>query len=487
MCGIFAYKGKQQAAPILVEGLRRLEYRGYDSAGIAVGNSVSRCVGTVSELEKHHLLPWEGTVGIGHTRWATHGAVTVENAHPHSDCTGRIHVVHNGVIRNHRELRSQLEAAGHTFTSETDSEVICHLLEFHPFEKVVSILEGDFAFVAMIDGKLHAVSHGLPLHERIVDGDLYIASDVAAIPPYSADDSHGPHAHWMLKEIYDQAVRPMVGQRLPEASRYIFVGCGSSYHAALYAARLAREAGLQAEAHIASDWKPEGFSLLGLTLHPTDLMIGITQSGETFDVLAVLRTARHWGVRIAVITNTPGSTATTLTDDVIYMDAGREVAVAATKTFTSSLGIFQALFYEYDRKPIDIESIMAQAPALDEVLDKSTVGVMVIGKGSSLPVAMEGALKIREVAYLQAWAVPAGELKHGALALITPGYPVIAVGDCDTAKAEVEARGGRIITVNTGDDIADAIMLQCIAYKTAVSLGIDPDRPRNLAKSVTVE
>jgi glucosamine--fructose-6-phosphate aminotransferase (isomerizing) len=358
------------------------------------------------------------------------------------------------------------------------------LLEYLTPRDILATLEGDYAFVANKYGQLISVSHGLPLHERIVDGDLYISSDVAAIPPYSADDSNGPHAHWMLKEIHDQAVRPMVSQRLPDAGGYVFVGSGSSYHAAMYGAALARRSGICAEAVIASEFD----------IAQEQVVVGITQSGETYDVLQVLRRLKNEGHPIAVITNTPGSTATTLTDDVILMDAGREVAVAATKTFTATLGIFQALFGTNNRKPINIESIMAQAHVLGDALwssrwrDCSPTGVMVIGKGSSLPVAMEGALKIREVAYLQAWAVPAGEMKHGSLALITPGYPVICVGSgLETAKSEIEARGGRIITVNTGDDIADAIILQCIAYKTAVALGIDPDRPRNLAKSVTVE
>jgi glucosamine--fructose-6-phosphate aminotransferase (isomerizing) len=474
MCGIFCYKGSRQAAPIIIEGLKRLEYRGYDSAGIATEYGDSRTVGTVSELEKH-FLPG-GTVGVGHTRWATHGPVTEANAHPHSDCTHKIHVVVNGVIRNHANLRERLEGVGHIFRSECDSEVIPHLLEKHSVAEVESMLQGDYAFVAMIDGELHAVSHGLPLHERYVDGDLYISSDPIAFPPYAEEDSKRGYVHYMLKEIYDQAVRPMVGQRLPEAKRYVFVACGSSYHAALYAVRLAWNMGVSAETHIASEWT-ECYDVA----FPGTVVVGVTQSGETYDVLQALRWAKRMGAEIAVITNSPGSTAAGLTDDVIFMNAGREVAVAATKTFTATLGVFQALFGEYDRHPIDIDGIMAAAPVIDR-------DVMIVGRGKSYPIAMEGALKIKEVSYINVNAYSAGELKHGALALVTEGYPVICVGPgCDTAKAEIGARGGKVIEVNTGDDIADAIWLQCCAYKTAVSLGIDPDHPRNLAKSVTVE
>lgn len=476
MCGIFAYKGSKQAAPMIIEGLKRLEYRGYDSCGIATSSGLIRVVGGVSELEKQ-CMPGgspSGSCGIGHTRWATHGAVTLINAHPHSDCTGRIQVVHNGVIRNHAKLRAELETQGHIFRSDTDTEIIAHLLETHSFDDLKYILEGDYAFVTLINDELHAVSHGSPLHERIVDGDLYISSDINAIPPYDLAPTKGNYAHWMLKEIMDQQRMSPIHYNPPQhCDRAVFVACGSSYHAALLGVRYAQHQGIPAEAIIASEFGE-------YPMQSGDALIAVTQSGETADVLSVLRKVK--GHKI-VVTNNPTSTAAGLADQVYDIKAGVEYAVAATKTFTHTIAVLQAMFDKFHGRTFN--DIMT-APDLGS-MECLPTGVMFVGHGKSYPVALEGALKLKEVSYINAQAVAAGELKHGALALITDNYPVVCVGECDTAKAEIAARGGRIITVDTGDEISDTIALQVMAYKAAVALGLNPDRPRNLAKSVTVE
>ncbi len=616
MCGIVGYIGRRAALPVIIDGLRRLEYRGYDSAGVAVSANgrvgVTKTKGRIDTLcEKiaREGVP-DSTVGIGHTRWATHGRPSDANAHPHTDCRGMLAVVHNGIIENYLPLRHRLEAAGHRFRSETDTEVIPHLIESHydgdlveAVRRATAELEGSYAFVALrVDepDRLVAVRKDSPLVVGLGEGENFLASDIPAILPHTRkviilEDGEtavvergrvvvvdprgapvarspleidwnveaaekGGYPHFMLKEIFEQPAclrQTLAGRLVPGGPRSpsvtglvfdsgvldtervraldrIFVtACGTAFHAGLagkhFMERLAR---LPVEADIASE-----FRYRDLVLGPGDVLVVVSQSGETADTLAALREAARRGGRTVAVTNVVGSSVAREADEVIYTRAGPEIAVASTKAYTAQLlalvllachlGVARGTFAP-ERAAALLEEVKALPSLAREVLDgagdiRETArllagwdDVFYIGRGLDWAVAMEGQLKLKEISYIHAEAYPAGELKHGTLALIEEDVPVIAVVTQPDLREktisnirEVKARGGHVIAVAAADDeeIADhadevirlpvthpllmpvlaAIPLQLLAYYAAVERGCDVDKPRNLAKSVTVE
>ena len=597
MCGIVGYIGQNDPVNALMDGLRSLEYRGYDSAGIALGPTmgVLRRAGELDELQAAVETDRPtGTFGIGHTRWSTHGPPTDRNAHPHTDEAGRVAVVHNGIIENYSQLKADLEANGVTFSSETDTEVVPHLIAQAlargedpetAFHTTVDQLEGSYAIAAIIDGEetIYAARQGSPLVVGVSDEGTFLASDVPAFVEHTRDvvfleDGHrvistpsgytvvdkdrqpvevtvetvsytadetgkSGYDHYMLKEIYEQptSLRQSFSGRIdalegtitleevddiPRPNAVQFVACGTSYHAALYGAALLRERGIPAEAYLASEY---ALSPPPLTLGT--LVVGITQSGETADTLAALRDAQSRGVTTLALTNTVNSTAARECDHALYIRAGPEIGVAATKTFSSQLIGCNLLVEELvettqDRRPL-IESLRDLPGDVQEVLDTSDAAGLAeqylnseayffIGRGTNVSVALEGALKCKEISYEHAEGFPAGELKHGPLALVTPETPVFAVvtGDDERARKtlgsikEVQARGAPVIAVTDGQsdaaEIADAVLeipethhrvapvlanvqLQLFSYYVANKLGRPIDKPRNLAKSVTVE
>ncbi len=598
MCGIVGCIGRgDETLDVLLGGLRSLEYRGYDSAGIAMGpaGDVLKRSGELDALEDAlETSPLTGTFGIGHTRWSTHGPPTDRNAHPHTDEAGRVAVVHNGIIENYSELKTALEADGVTFSSDTDTEVVPHLIAQAldqgdspetAFHNTVDKLEGSYAIAAIIDGEetIYAARQGSPLVVGVSDEGTFLASDVPAFVEHTRDvvfleDGHrviatpsgytvvdkdrqpvevdietvsytadetgkSGYDHYMLKEIYEQptSLRQSFSGRvdalegtitleevddIPRPNAVQFVACGTSYHAALYGAALLRERGIPAEAYLASEY---ALSPPPLTLGT--LVVGITQSGETADTLAALRDAQSRGVTTLALTNTVNSTAARECDHALYIRAGPEIGVAATKTFSSQLIGCNLLVEELvetaqDRRPL-IESLRDLPGDVQEVLDTSNAATLAeeyldseayffIGRGANVSVALEGALKCKEISYEHAEGFPAGELKHGPLALVTPETPVFAIvtGDDERARKtlgsikEVQARGAPVIAVTDGQstaaEIADAVLeipethhrvapvlanvqLQLFSYYVANKLGRPIDKPRNLAKSVTVE
>ena len=607
MCGIIGIIGVNPAAPILIEGLRRLAYRGYDSAGIATlvdGRIVRRrAEGKIANLEAVVAAdPINGTTGIGHTRWATHGIPNEANAHPHSN--GRVAVVHNGIIENFRELRASLEAAGVAFESDTDTEVIVHLVTRHldaglaPAEaarKAVSELEGAFALAILFAGHpelMFGARRGSPFAVGYGDGEMFVGSDAIALAPltrricYLEDGDtaeltpkgvslrdaagtpverpvretralgdavgKGNFAHYMLKEIYEQptvigdtlagffnpASRTVTLPDLPvdfaQVPRVQFLACGTSYHAALVARywfeRIAR---LPCDIDIGSE-----FRYREPLLAKDGLAIGVSQSGETADTLAALRLARERGQKVVSVVNVAESTMAREADGVLLTHAGPEVGVASTKAFTTQLTVLAcaAVAAARARGAIDakreatLTSAIAEVPArAAEVLNhderlKALAGevakarhVLYLGRGTGYPVALEGALKLKEITYIPAEGFAAGEMKHGPIALIDRDIPIIVVAPSDelfekTASnmEEVIARGGRVIFLSDAKGIARlgkmaaatvelpavdpfvapilyTIPVQLLAYHAAVLRGTDVDQPRNLAKSVTVE
>ncbi len=611
MCGIVGYTGDKPALPILLDGLQTLEYRGYDSAGVALvdasGIQVVRRAGKVAELveaAQKHLQRRDG-LGIGHTRWATCGAPTEPNAHPHLDCTGRIALVHNGIIENHAALRDQLGAAGHIFQSETDTECLVHLIEEN-LESGTSLLdatrltlaevEGSYA-VAVVDanspGVIVAACRDVPLVLGPGTGENFVASDVVAIMEHTRSfiplssgqiaevtpsslrvfDSSGAeqtvrpthiswdqaaaekegYAHFMLKEIHEQpsAVRETLRGRSDQAGllmldelrigdeevrgidKVFVVACGSSFHAGLVAKyAIEHWTRLPVEIDVASE-----FRYRDPVLDSSTLVVGISQSGETADTLAAVRYARQQGAKVVAISNVVGSSITREADAVLYTHAGLEIGVAATKTLTTqmtalwllalwmaqvlgtrSLEESRELLARLHEIPGHIESVLSDATAVQRLAnqyrDASTF--LFIGRGVGFPVALEGALKLKELSYLHAEGFAAGEMKHGPIALIEKGVPVIAVATAARVHAkllsnveEAKARGASIIAIaNPGDaavealaadmiwvpvtsellsPVVDLIPLQLLAYYIATERGLDPDKPRNLAKSVTVE
>lgn len=601
MCGIVGYTGRREALPILLGGLKRLEYRGYDSSGVVLRYGeelgVERAPGKLAALEaKLKAAPLRGLTGLGHTRWATHGGVNETNAHPHRSCDGRIAVVHNGIVENYAELRRSLK--GHAFASETDTEVLVHLIERfyeagkrrHPLRAVTQALEkvrGSFALgVIYADHPdlLIAARVDCPLVLGVGEGENFLASDVSALLPYTRRilpleegevakiDSQGVsifdrkfkritrrpmevawkaetalkggYRHFMLKEIHEQqqtVAAEIQGRgealddvRLPrEISRVVVAACGTAWHAGLVAKAAIEElARLPVEVGFASELR-YGDSPFGRDV----LTLAISQSGETADTLAALRLARAAGSPTMAITNVRGSTLSREADQVLFMRAGLEVGVAATKTYTSQVlcalltalhlgrrrgalpgSRFEALLRELRKLPGQVERVLEGEAAVRKCARKFSRGYdyMYIGRRYNLATAYEGALKMKEISYLHAEGYGAGEMKHGPLALVDRNLTCVAIAPQGRTMEkmvsniqEIRARGGRVISVATAGDrvlrgvsdhvieipaceemfspILAAIPLQLLAYHTAAALGRDVDQPRNLAKSVTVE
>jgi len=591
MCGIIGYCGKKPAVPVVLEALKCLEYRGYDSAGIASlcdGKLlIEKDTGKVDEvIRKHGLASLAGDVAIGHTRWATHGAVTRLNAHPHSDCSGRVAVVHNGIIENNRQLRQELTKIGHQFSSETDTEVIPHLLEDelkngHSLEQAVlnvaPKLEGSYAFlVASLDdpGKIIGTRRNNPLIVGIDTHDCYVSSDALAFSQYTnrvmslednevvvltrgqinffdaqgnklvkqaktldhswAESHKEGYQYFMLKEIMEQ---PQVlsqtmlqdGRRFTEialdilrARQVIVTACGTSRYAALVGRYLFSKVGKKfCDVVMASE-----FGYFADSVDKSTVVIAVSQSGETADVVEGVKAARDAGAQVISIVNRPNSILADLSHQVIYLNCGSEIAVAATKSFLSQLAIFYLLSFSmvnsFDEAAIKLTNLSSE---ISKVLDwnkseltelgqklKEKSDFYYIARGINFAIASEGALKLKEISYIHAEGMPAGELKHGTLALVEPGTPVVVICPADytfsetlSNAIEAKSRGAYIIAVSDSEsDIYDSwlkipkvdellypmvavLPLQLLAYYLAVNRGYDPDKPRNLAKSVTVK
>ncbi|HEY7874924.1 MAG TPA: glutamine--fructose-6-phosphate transaminase (isomerizing) [Actinomycetota bacterium] len=611
MCGIVGYVGNDEALPVLLDGMRKLEYRGYDSAGIAVISDgaieIVRRPGQLQQLvDAIDGTGPRGSLGIGHTRWATHGAPTEDNAHPHRDCTGRIAIVHNGIIENHDTLRARLQSEGHEFSSETDTEVAAHLVESiiaardctlrEAVLEAVNVLEGAFALVCVrVDepDTIVVARQEPPIIVAATDGVGLVASDIPALLNHTRDvvpldnrqvaevrpgsvrvfDFSGTevepervHVGWdldaaekggyedfMLKEIFEQpaAVRNTMRGRvdahgritldevhwssdtLNEINNIVIVACGTSFHAGM-AAKHAIEhwTRVPVQLDLASE-----FRYRDPVLDDKSLVIGIAQSGETADTLAAIRFAKEMGARVIAVTNVVGSSITRDADAVLFTHAGPEIGVAATKTFTAQLVALNllALYLAQERESMSPEKIKETIEALGQIPEQieevlaiqgevqraakryaDATDVIFIGRGVGMAVAMEGALKLKEISYIHAEGYAAGELKHGAIALIEAGVPVVAVltGQAMYDKMlanveEVRARGAETILIAPQGDsraralanelfevpptkplltpILDTIPMQLLAYFVAKEKDLSPDKPRNLAKSVTVE
>src|SRR6267378_1580262 len=611
MCGVIGYTGdgRRDAAAILLRGLHRLEYRGYDSAGIAVhadGGIVARkLAGRVPDLQELLALkPLYGVSGIAHTRWATHGAPTSRNAHPHMDCDERIAVVHNGIIENADTLRRALEGCGHTFRTDTDTETLAHLIEDSPGEtveaRVIAALEhvvGTYGLAVMSadePGKIVAARQGSPLLLGIGDGEYFVASDASAIIEYTRSvvhlddgdiavltpqgyhifdrESHvqlrpvddvtwdlesielGGYSHFMQKEIFEQpdTVRSTLRGRLvfeegvarlnglnltPEdcdgIDRITIVACGTSWHSGLVGRQIIESL---AQIPVAVEYASEYRYRRPLASART-LTIAISQSGETADTLEAMRAARAAGSRVVGIVNVVGSTIARESDGGIYLHAGPEIGVASTKAFTSQivtlalLGVYlghqrgllplaarQEFLCRLAQLPTLVARVLALEPDVRRLAEEfvHARNALYLGRGVNFPVALEGALKLKEISYIHAEGYPAAEMKHGPIALIDEEMPVVFLAPHDEVYTkvvsnmqEVRARSGRIIAITTegnGDlgtlvehqlrvpatapllsPVLTVIPLQLLAYHIAVLRGCDVDRPRNLAKSVTVE
>ena len=612
MCGIVGYIGKRNATPIIVEGIKRLEYRGYDSSGIAILDKnkqlkIFKKSGKITELERSLPSPDEtyGTIGIAHTRWATHGEPTTVNAHPHSGCFGKIAVVHNGIIENHTILQKKLETEGHKFISETDTEVIAHLIE-HFLKKgnefkiavmeALRLVEGTFG-IAVINkeepDEIIAARRGSPLILGIGKDEFFVTSDVGAIIIHTKrviyledneivvlnhenfeittlDNKYveakvsevdwdvssidkGEYKHFMLKEIFEQPTSVgnafrgrlmeklstvrlgglnMSGEELRSIKKIQIIACGTSWHAGLIGKHaIENTARLPVEVEYASEYRYRN-----PIISENTLVISISQSGETADTLAALREAKSKGARILGITNTVGSTIARETDGGVYIHAGAEIGVASTKAFTSQITILMMMGVLLGRMrnlpptfgssfikelrliPSKIQSILNKNDEIKKIAKtiKDSKNALYLGRGANYPVALEGALKLKEISYIHAEGYPAAEMKHGPIALIDENMPVIAIAPDDAIYEkiisnlqEVKARNGRLIVIATeGDtrikDIAESVIyipktlhtlqplltvipLQLLAYYVANLRGLDIDQPRNLAKSVTVE
>lgn len=586
MCGIVGYIGKKRAQQIVFSSLAKLEYRGYDSSGIAVrgsGITVTKDCVRVSELETKST-PLEGTIGIGHTRWATHGRPVALNSHPHMDCTGKIAVVHNGVITNYQYLREKLSEEGHTFTSDTDTEVIPHLIEKYyrgNLEEAVTLasyeLEGSYAIAVITEdeSKMVVARRDSPLVIGIGDGEYFVASDVPALLDFtnrvvfmengdigilqrdnfqilnknevvkrnyktigwtSQDIQKSGFEHFMLKEIHEEprVVRNTIAaNNLRDSWPDIFcdkgiliIACGSSYHAGCVGGRIIEDLlNVPVVVMFASEFNYR------MHYPAPEKTILITQSGETADVLLAMRKLKEQGSKCLVVTNVTDSSASRLADEVIYIDAGPEISVAATKSFTAQLVIMYqlALHYqtgiEFNGLRDELRLLPAQLQFLLDNQERITdcahrlaqaSNAFFIGRGLNFPIAQEGALKLKEISYIHAEACAAGELKHGPLALLETDTPVIAITAPDqtytamlTSIKEVKARGAWVISIGTRSSLellkeSDEVLhvpdvhpllspvlyttvLQLLAYHTARERNCPIDFPKNLAKSVTVE
>src|SRR5215472_14945661 len=610
MCGIIGYLGSRQATPILMDGLKRLEYRGYDSAGVAVlepgavTSSVTKCESKVDELiAKLEVDMPQGNLGIGHTRWATHGRPTLTNAHPHTDCNGRISVVHNGIVENFQELKAELEAAGHEFLSDTDTEVVPHLVEHYyrgdfltAARRALQRIRGAYALVMfslddpdlLVGARMNA-----PLVIGLGDGEHFIASDIAALIPYTKEvvvlgegqvaavtplgasvttldgepvETRILHvdwdvsqaekdglAHFMLKEIHEtpEAVTNAMRGRLDDHGNVSFIelqlsddelrqfsevrllGMGTSLHAAMVGEHVIEDwAGLPARAQDSSE-----FRYRRPTLGPGTLTVAITQSGETADTLVALRQAAASGSRTVAVTNVVGSSAVRDADGAVYLNAGPEVCVASTKTYVAHLVSHFLLALRLAGalrrvSPERREEIAGQLRGLPDALRQLLASerqiahlarryagyrdFLYLGRGLGHVVALEGALKLKEISYVHAEATTGGAMKHGPIALLDAGFPVVAVCTASPLRdkvlsnvQQVVARGAPVLAVVSEGDrglaglaadvievpLADeasstvlaSVALQLFAYHVAVELERDVDQPRNLAKSVTVE
>ena len=614
MCGIIGYIGSKPVVPVLLDGLRRMEYRGYDSAGVALvspeGIALRRSAGKLANLELAiRDEPVDGLYGVGHTRWATHGRPTEENAHPHRDCTGRIVVVHNGIIENYLELKQELQAQGHQFKTETDTEIVAHLVEREmrndgleqAVRRSLKLMRGMFAIVLVSvedPEKIVAVRNGPPIVVGLGQNEFFVASDIPAILSHTRDvvflgdeemavitrsgveftdyagravskttqrvlwdpiaAEKGGHRHFMLKEIFEQptAARDTILGRVSIDRGQIFledlnvsaeafralekvtiIACGTSWHAALVGKYLIEAlAQVPVEVDYGSEYRYRNPIVSG-----NELAIVITQSGETADTLAALREAKRKGARSIAICNVVGSMATREADGTIYTHAGPEIGVASTKAFTSQLIALQLLALHMAQVrgtvpaasmrghiedllhiPQIIEHAIKASASIEKVADRfhNRTDFLFLGRGINYPIALEGALKLKEISYIHAEGYPAGEMKHGPIALIDERMPVVAIAPDDHVfekmvgnVQEAKARGASVIAITTAGDermaavldstnhvvlamprttplltpIVMTIPLQLLAYHIAVSRGCDVDQPRNLAKSVTVE
>ncbi|NOU95669.1 glutamine--fructose-6-phosphate transaminase (isomerizing) [Paenibacillus sp. LMG 31456] len=609
MCGIVGYVGKRNSQNILIEGLKKLEYRGYDSAGLAVfteeGLQIKKAKGRLVNLEnKLDVEPLNGFIGIGHTRWATHGKPSDVNSHPHTDNSQKFSVVHNGIIENYVALKEELTALGHVFVSETDTEVISHLIAslyegdiVKAVQKAVTRMHGAFALGVLTEyepDKLVAVRYSSPLIIGVGEGENFIGSDIPAILEYTRNVyilNDGEMAvltkdgvelmtlegnfisrelfyvdwdiitaekagfdHFMLKEIYEQpkAYRDTMGSRIDESGTKVvlnevkmtaeqvksiqqvhIIACGTAYHAGLVGKSIIEKlARIPVETDVASEYRYRS-----PIITPNTLVIVVSQSGETADTLAALREAKRCGARVVAITNVVGSSVAREADDVIVTWAGPEIAVASTKAYTSQLiafylfGLYLAqtlgsqeaeyiasVVSELKELPAKVEQILEQGEAFKDWAEQvaSHNNLFFIGRGLDYAVALEGSLKLKEISYIHSEAYPAGELKHGTLALIEEGVPVIALAIQDdlfektvSNIKEVKARGayvfglhaeGETELVKAVDQVfsiphtlpllspaLSVVPLQLLAYYASLARGNDVDKPRNLAKSVTVE
>ena len=614
MCGIIGYIGSKPVVPVLLDGLRRMEYRGYDSAGVALvgehGIELRRSAGKLSNLE--HTIrtdPVDGLYGVGHTRWATHGRPTEENAHPHRDCTGRIVVVHNGIIENYLELKAELQRQGHDFKTETDTEIVAHLVERemktdgleNAVRRALKLMRGMFALVlvsAEDPEKIVAVRNGPPIVVGLGKDEFFVASDIPAILSHTRDvvflgdeemavitrsgvdftdydgravskttqrvmwdpiaAEKGGHKHFMLKEIYEQpsAARDTIlgrvsldrgrifladlnipDEKFRSLQKVTLIACGTSWHAGLVGKYLIEAlAQVPVEVDYGSEYRYRDPIVSG-----NELAIVITQSGETADTLAALRESKRKGASSIAICNVVGSMATREADGTVYTHAGPEIGVASTKAFTSQLVALQLLALHmaqvrgtlstsqvrtHIEKLLQLPQIIEQAlkasAATERIAEKfyNRTDFLFLGRGINYPIALEGALKLKEISYIHAEGYPAGEMKHGPIALIDEKMPVVALAPDDHVfekmlgnVQEAKARGGAVIAITSEGDtrmaaildpqrdvllamprtdamltpIVMTIPLQLLAYHIAVRRGCDVDQPRNLAKSVTVE
>ncbi len=608
MCGIVAYVGPRQATPILLEGLRRMEYRGYDSAGLAIlngqGIKVRKAAGKLSVLvDKLKTDTPAGTVGIGHTRWATHGAPTTPNAHPHTDRSGRIALIHNGIIENAGTIKKALLQRGHTFQSETDTEVLAHLVgELYKgnLEEAVAAalrdVDGAYGIAVVCADEpdvVVAARNGSPLLVGVGENEFFVASDASAILEHTRsvvylDDGEmvvltrsgyrvrnlavrsiekpvnqiewdlatierGGYQHFMLKEIYEQPESlkntlrghlleeegtarlkglNLADEELNQVDRIVITACGTSWHSGLIGEYMLEEmARIPVEVEYASE-----FRYRNPVVDRRTLVIAISQSGETADTLAAIREAKRRGARTVGLVNVVGSTIAREVDGGLYLRAGPEVGVASTKAFSSQVGALAMLalriarlrhlsvlqgrqFIEaLNQLPDQIAQILARAGEVEKLAERfaNAQNALYLGRGVNFPVALEGALKLKEISYVHAEGYPAAEMKHGPIALIDENMPVVFIAPKDAVHSkivsnieEVKARGGRVIALITEGDaeitrLADAtfpipetldllspiltsVPLQLFAYHVAVRRGCNVDQPRNLAKSVTVE
>jgi glutamine---fructose-6-phosphate transaminase (isomerizing) len=614
MCGIIGYIGSKPVVPVLLDGLRRMEYRGYDSAGVALvspeGISLRRSAGKLVNLENAiRNEPVDGVYGVGHTRWATHGRPTEENAHPHRDCTGKIVVVHNGIIENYLDLKKELQSQGHEFKTETDTEIVAHLVERemhgdgleNAVRRALTYMRGMFAIVLVSvedPEKIVAVRNGPPIVVGLGQDEFFVASDIPAILSHTRDvvflgdeemaiitrsgvqftdyagkavskttqrvlwdpiaAEKGGHKHFMLKEIYEQptAARDTILGRVSQEQGRIFlpdlnitedtfralqkvtiVACGTSWHAGLVGKYLIEAL---AQVPVEVDYGSE-YRYRNPIISKNELAIVITQSGETADTLAALREAKRKGAASIAICNVVGSMATREADGTVYTHAGPEIGVASTKAFTSQLVALQLLalymaqvrgtlgeaeirrhIEELLQLPQIIEQAVKASAPMEKVAEKfhNRADFLFLGRGINYPIALEGALKLKEISYIHAEGYPAGEMKHGPIALIDEQMPVVAIAPNDHVfekmvgnVQEAKARGASVIAITSAGDsrmaalldpandvmlampettemltpIVMTIPLQLLAYYIAVRRGCDVDQPRNLAKSVTVE